>query len=146
MNHFAKLGNPSIAKNTTFQLVGSNIIDESASIDPSAKIGPNVYIGPKVKIGKGVRIKESIILSNSDIKDHACVLNAIIGWDCIIGNWSRVEGIYNPTPHENSENDKRQGITIFGKGARAKPEIIVYNCIVMPHKDLERSQKNSILL
>jgi hypothetical protein len=42
--------------------------------------------------------------------------------------------------------DKRQGITIFGKGASAGREITVRNCIVMPHKSLDHSQFNEILL
>ena len=148
INHFSKTNPEFIAKKDKYQLIGNNVIDNTAIIDPSAKIGPNVFIGPNVKIGKGVRVKESIILSNSDIKDHALILNCVIGWECVIGNWSRIEGVYNPSPFLSLDFDseKREGITIFGKGARVKPEIVIYNCIVMPHKDLDKSHKNSILL
>ena len=40
---------------------------------------------------QGVRIKDSIILDNVEIKNDACILNAVIGWDSKIGQWVRVE-------------------------------------------------------
>ncbi|KYQ92139.1 mannose-1-phosphate guanylyltransferase [Tieghemostelium lacteum] len=126
-------------------IIGDVIIDPTATIDPTAKIGPDVYIGPNVKVGKGVRIVHSIILDSSEIKDHACILYSIIGWSSSVGPWARIEGIPNYTPFLYKE-DKRKGITIFGSGAQACGEVIVYNCIVMPHKQLDRNYTNEILL
>jgi len=45
-----------------------------------------------VKIGVGVRIKDSIILDGVTVKDHAYIVNSIIGWNSIIGQWCRIEG------------------------------------------------------
>jgi len=149
LNYFAQQNSNLIAKDTKCNLIGNNFIDPSAQIHPSAKIGPNVSIGANVKIGEGVRIKESIILDNADIKAHACILYCVIGWECVIGNWCRIEGVYNSSPFlykSAKDKEKREGITIFGAGARAKPEIVVFNCIVMPNKDLDKSYRNAILL
>jgi mannose-1-phosphate guanylyltransferase len=62
-------------------------IHPTATVHPSAKLGPNVSIGARVVIGQGARIKESILLDNVEIKPYACILYAVIGWDCKIGSW-----------------------------------------------------------
>ncbi|KAM9996802.1 hypothetical protein ACTFIZ_001754 [Dictyostelium cf. discoideum] len=143
LNHFAKT-KPEILKKGN-NIIGNVIIDSTASVDPSAIIGPDVYIGPNVKIGKGVRVIHSIILDQTEIKDHACIIYSIIGWQSLIGVWARIEGIPNYTPFLYSQ-DKRRGVTIFGAGAQANGEIIVSNCIVMPHKQLDRNYNNEIIL
>ncbi|KAF2070589.1 hypothetical protein CYY_008094 [Polysphondylium violaceum] len=143
LNHYAKT-KPEILKKGD-NIIGNVIIDPSAEVDPTAIIGPDVYIGPNVKVGKGVRIIHSIVLDSTIIKDHACVIYSILGWSSEVGLWTRVEGIPNYTPFLYSQ-EKRKGITIFGSGAQANGEIIVRNCIVMPHKQLDRSYSNEIIL
>lgn len=120
-------------------LIGPVIIDPTAIIDPSAKIGPNVFIGPKTVVGAGVRISNSIILSNVTIKSHACILYAILSDECVVGQWTRLEGLATPEP-------KRDRICVFGRAIVVDPEIIIRNCIVMPHKHLEQSCFDEILL
>eukprot|EP01133_Synstelium_polycarpum_P007197 gene7197-8360_t len=143
LNHFASTKPEVLAKGEN--IIGNVIIHPTASVDPSSKIGPDVYIGPNVKVGKGVRIFHSIILDSTEIKDRACILYSIIGWRSEIGLWARIEGIPNYTPFLYSQ-DKRKGITIFGAGAQANGEVIVYNCIVMPHKQLDRNCYHEIIL
>ncbi|EGC28640.1 mannose-1-phosphate guanylyltransferase [Dictyostelium purpureum] len=143
LNHYAKT-KPEVLKKAD-NIIGNVIIDPTASVDPTALIGPDVYIGPNVKIGKGVRIIHSIVLDQTEIKDHACVIYSIIGWQSLVGVWARIEGIPNYTPFLYSQ-DKRKGVTIFGSGAQANGEIIVSNCIVMPHKQLDRNYNNEIIL
>jgi len=142
--HFAKV-KPQLLAPQSSTVTGNVIIHPSAEIHPSARIGPDVTIGANVKIGKGVRILHSMILDGSEVKDRACILYSILGWDSLVGMWTRVEGIPNYTPFLYHQ-EKRQGITIFGKGAVANREIIVRNCIVMPHKTLDHSHYNEILL
>lgn len=108
-------------------------------------LGPNVTIGANARIGKGVRISHSLVLDNVEIRDRACVMYSILAWDCAVGSWARIEGIPNQTPHLYV-NDKRQGVTIMGRESVAEREVTVRNCIVMPHKVLERSVYNEILL
>ncbi|RHZ87706.1 hypothetical protein Glove_31g17 [Diversispora epigaea] len=130
------------------EIVGCVYKHPSAIIDPSAKIGPNVTIGNRVIIGKGVRIKDSIILDNAEIKNNGCILNSIIGWDSKVGHWTRVEG----TPTSNHATSitqngiKIQSIAILAKGVSVKDEIIIRNCIVLPHKELKTSCHNEILM
>eukprot|EP01132_Coremiostelium_polycephalum_P002404 gene2404-2971_t len=143
LNHFTKT-KPQILKKGD-NIVGNVIIDPTATVDPTSIIGPDVYIGPNVKVGKGVRISRSIILDSTEIKDHACIIYSIIGWKSKVGVWARIEGVPNYTPFLY-HSDKRRGITIFGSGAQANGEIIVYNCIVMPHKQLDRNYSNEIIL
>jgi len=134
--------------NVKCEIEGQVIIDPTAVIDPSAKIGPNVYIGPNSKISRGVRVSNSIILNNAVLKEAACVLYSIIAQDCTVGQWTRVEGIPTSggTSSEGNDRFRRQGITMFGKGVTANSEIVIRNCIVMPHKGISRSVCNEILL
>ncbi|KAI3640593.1 hypothetical protein MIR68_001471 [Amoeboaphelidium protococcarum] len=150
-------------------IIGDVFIHPSAHVDPSAKIGPNVSIGPKCTIGRGVCIKESIILDNVEIGASSCILYSIVGWNCKIGQWVRIEG----TPQYASENVspaanisdlganvstspmtdlmlpngvKNQSVTILGDSVSVANEQIIRNCIVLPHKDLNSSYKNEILM
>ena len=72
---------------------GNVLIDPSAIIGKNCRIGPNVTIGPKVVIGNGVRIQRSVLLSGCRIKDHAWIKSTIVGWNCSIGRWSRLENV-----------------------------------------------------
>ena len=76
------------SKLTTF----SCFIDPSVWIGEDCMIGPNVYIGKSVKIGHGVKIKNSIILAGTEILGYSLISNSIIGWNCKIGAWARIEG------------------------------------------------------
>ncbi|KAF9145932.1 Proteasome subunit alpha type-2 [Mortierella sp. GBA39] len=140
-----------LAKNTPGgpEIVGAVYIHPTAQIDPQAKLGPNVSIGPNVFIGKGARVRDSIVLDNVDVKQNACILHAIIGWNSKIGCWSRVEG--TPSAAHNStavtkSGLKIQSITILGKEVSVKDETIIRNCVVLPHKDLKSSCENEIVM
>uniref|UniRef100_A0A8C8G3V6 Nucleotidyl transferase domain-containing protein n=1 Tax=Oncorhynchus tshawytscha TaxID=74940 RepID=A0A8C8G3V6_ONCTS len=118
--------------------------------------GPRIS-GTGVTIGAGVRVRESIILHGATLQDHSCVLNCIVGWDSTIGKWARVEGTpSDPNPNDpyakiDSETLFRDGkltpsITILGCNVTIPSEVIILNSIVLPHKDLNRSFKNQIIL
>ncbi|KAG2174008.1 hypothetical protein INT44_000122 [Umbelopsis vinacea] len=130
------------------EIVGAVYIHPSASIDPTAKIGPNVSIGPRAVIGKGVRIKDAIVLDNVVINAGSCVLHAVVGWDSRIGAWARVEGspVQGHSTTVTKNGVKSQSITILGKEVSVKDEIIIRNCIVLPHKELKASFHNEILM
>ncbi|CEG46547.1 mannose-1-phosphate guanylyltransferase [Plasmopara halstedii] len=128
---------------------GNVVVDSSANVHPTAKLGPNVTIAAGVTIGPGVRIAHSIILEGVTIKDHACVLFSIIGWNSIIGQWARVEG-QPPNASQiqvhSAETALVRDVTIFGVSVVANPEVIIRNCIVLPHKTLAQSYHDEILL
>ena len=126
------------------EIIGNVYMDEGAEVSPSAKIGPNVAIGAGAKIGNGVRISNAIILDGAEIKDHALINNSIIGWNSSVGLWTRIEGTPVSSHHEPHAHDNK--ITIFGAGVKAASEIIIRNCVVLPHKELASSISNRILL
>jgi len=142
--HFAN-SKPEVLAPARKGIIGHVIIHPTAEVDPTAVLGPDVTIGAGAKIGKGVRVLHSIVLDGVEVKDHACVLYSILAWGAVVGMWARIEGIPNHTPYLY-HNDKRQGVTIFGREAVAEREITVRNCIVMPHKVLDHSVCNEILL
>ncbi|XP_047225553.1 mannose-1-phosphate guanyltransferase alpha-A isoform X2 [Girardinichthys multiradiatus] len=149
------------------KITGNVYIHPTANIDPTAVLGPNVSIGTGVTIGAGVRVRESIILHGANLQDQCCVLNSIVGWDSTIGKWARVEGTpSDPNPNDpfakmDSETLFRDGkltpsITILewcfhqngvrGCNVTIPSEVIILNSIVLPHKDLNHSFKNQIIL
>ncbi|XP_071495680.1 mannose-1-phosphate guanylyltransferase regulatory subunit alpha-A-like [Diadema antillarum] len=150
-----------LAKNdleTGPEIRGDVYIHPTASVDPSSTLGPNVTVGPNVTIGAGVRVRESIILEGATLQDHCCILHSIIGWNSMVGAWSRVEGTPNdPNPNLdhakidsgtlfNEEGKLNPSITILGGNVVIPPEIVILNSIVLPHKELGYSIKNQILL
>lgn len=74
-------------------IIGGVIVHPSAQVDESARIGPNVVIGKNCKVGKGVRISNTCILAGTHVDDYACVDGSIIGWDNVIGKWTRIIGL-----------------------------------------------------
>jgi mannose-1-phosphate guanylyltransferase len=123
-------------------------IHPSAIIHPTAKIGPNVSIGPRVSIGRGVRVKDSILLDAVEIKNDACILNAIVGWESRIGSWARVEGSPGESLQINATHKgmKIPSAAILGRAVTVADETVLRNCIVLPNKELKSSYHNEILM
>ncbi|RDD39038.1 Mannose-1-phosphate guanyltransferase alpha-B [Trichoplax sp. H2] len=139
-------------------VLGDVYIHPTASIDPSAVVGPNVSIGSGVTIGPGVRVRESILLDKAELKEHCCVMNTIIGWNCSIGQWSRIEGTpADPNPNDpfarldsdsmfDEDGHLTPSITILGRNVHISPELVIRNAIVLPHKEITNSFQNAIIL
>jgi mannose-1-phosphate guanylyltransferase len=139
-------------------ITGNVYIHPTAKVDASSHIGPNVSIMENCIIGPGVRIKDSIILKNAIIHPHSIILCSIVGWDCSIGTWVRIEG----TPGEPDPNQrfaKVRNPPLFNPGGKLNPSIsvlgsnvkvncaaVILNSIVLPHKELSRSYINEIVL
>ncbi|CAI0549586.1 unnamed protein product [Linum tenue] len=119
-------------------IVGDVYIHRSAKIHPTAKIGPNVSISANARIGPGARLISCIILDDVEVMENGVVINAIVGWKSSIGKWSRVqaEGAYNA----------KLGITILGEAVTVEDEVVVVNSIVLPHKTLNVSVQEEIIL
>lgn len=107
LSRFSKT-DPSLLASPSAQIVAPSYVDPSAHIDPTAKIGPNVAIGPNVTIGAGVRVKEAIVMEGSTLEQHATVLNSIVGRNCHIGPWARVDG-------EPEQDGKAITVTVLGR-------------------------------
>jgi len=60
----------------------------------------------------------------SFLQDHCCILNSIIGWHCVVGEWTRIEG--TPTqidpnaPHATIDN-----FYLFDEHGRLRPSITI---------------------
>jgi mannose-1-phosphate guanylyltransferase len=139
---------PNTARNFP-EIISPVIIHPTAVVHPSAKIGPNAFIGPRALIGRGVRIRDALILDGVEIKNDACILNAVVGWESKIGAWTRVEG---STPQVDAIDSTTQkgfkipNAVIFGKGVTVTDEVIIRDCIVLPYKDLKSSFHREILM
>lgn len=119
-------------------LVGDVYIHPSAKVHPSAKLGPNVSIAAHARIGPGVRLHNCIILDEVAIQENAVVLHSIVGWKSEIGCWSRVQG--------SGDVNAKLGVTILGEDVNVGDEVVVVNCIVLPHKSLSGSVREEIIL
>ena len=120
------------------RITGSVHIHTSAIVHKDATIGPNVSIGPGVYVGPGTRLRDCIVLDDVQIKDHAYVCRAILGWRSKIGKWSRVEGA--------GSYAERLGVAILGEAVVVEDEVIVVNCIVLPNKIIGSTSRNDIIL
>jgi len=140
------------------EILGDVFIHPTAVVDPTAKLGPNVSIGSHCIVGAGARVKESIILDGAELRENCCLLHCIIGWRCLVGAWSRIEGTpQEPNPNYpyalvnneslfHSDGKLIPSVTVLGCNVVIPREVIVLNSIVLPHKELNGSHKNQIIL
>ncbi|KAE9590401.1 putative mannose-1-phosphate guanylyltransferase [Lupinus albus] len=119
-------------------VVGDVYIHPSAKVHPSAKIGSNVSISANVRVGAGVRLIHCIILDDVEIKENGLVINSIVGWKSSIGRWSRVQA--------DGDYNAKLGTTILGEAVIVEDEVVVINSIVLPHKTLNVSVQEEIIL
>ncbi|CAI8002055.1 Mannose-1-phosphate guanyltransferase alpha-A [Geodia barretti] len=73
-----------------------------------------------------VRIHPSAQIDSSAV-EHSCVLHSIVGWDCVLGAWSRIEGY----PSDLNPNDPVAKITsesLFNLDGRLNPSITILGC------------------
>jgi len=103
-------------------VVGNVLVDSTATIGNNCRIGPNVTIGPGVIIEDGVCIKRSTILRGSRIKSHSWLDSCIVGWNCVIGQWVRMENV-----------------TVLGEDVIVSDEIYINGGKVLPHKAISSS-------
>ena len=57
-------------------------------------------------------------------QDHCCILYSIIGWNCSIGMWSRIEGS-RCDPNPNEEFSRPDGESLFGNDGKLTPSITI---------------------
>ncbi|KAJ1538497.1 hypothetical protein HK096_001524 [Nowakowskiella sp. JEL0078] len=130
------------------ELIQPVTIHATAIIHPTAKIGPNVSIGPRCLVGRGCRIRDSMILDGTEIRNDSVVISSVVGWECRLGSWSRVEGAPGEASTHNAtlKGYKIPTATILGKDVTVADETIIRNCIVLSHKELKSSFQNEILM
>ncbi|KAI4341418.1 hypothetical protein MLD38_026145 [Melastoma candidum] len=119
-------------------IIGDVYIHPSAKVHPTAKIGPNVSVSANARIGAGARLISCIILDDVEIKENAVIIHSIVGWKSSIGKWSRVQG--------GGDYNAKLGITILGEGVTVEDEVVLINSIVLPHKTMNVSVQEEIIL
>jgi mannose-1-phosphate guanylyltransferase len=125
---------------------GAVYIDPSASVHPSALVGPNVCIGPGVVVHAGARVSHALLLDSCVVHDHAVVAYAVVGFSSHVGPWARVEGAPDTASPEFYSHGKPQGCAVLGEQCDVQPEVMLYCCIVMPHKDVAESAHHEIII
>ena len=58
------------------------------------------------------------------LQEHSCVLHSIVGWDCILGAWSRIEG-YPSDLNPNDPVAKIASESLFNLDGRLNPSITI---------------------
>jgi mannose-1-phosphate guanylyltransferase len=101
---------PDLLAKPSATVLAPSYIDPTATIDLTAKIGPNVAIGPGVKVAAGVRVKDAIIFEGTTLEQHSCVLHSIVGQNCQVGPWARVDGVPEP-----EDNKGKISVTVLGE-------------------------------
>jgi mannose-1-phosphate guanylyltransferase len=136
-----------VGERTHPEVIAPAYIHPTAVIHPSSKIGPNAFIGPRVLIGRGVRVRDAIVLDGVEIKNQSCVIHAVVGWESKIGFWTRIEGSgIHEEDLATQKGFKVPSAAILGKGVVVGDELIVRDCIVLPHKELKQSFNREILM
>ncbi len=71
-----------------------------------------------------LKVVINIVIKLIFIQEHSCVLHSIIGWDCILGAWSRVEG-YPRDPNPNDPLASVSSESLFNEEGRLNPSITI---------------------
>ncbi|CAK9295978.1 unnamed protein product [Gordionus sp. m RMFG-2023] len=140
-----------INSKSTCTVIGNVFIHPTASVHNTSVLGPDVSICAGAIIGPGARISHSIICDNVHIQDHAFVTCSIIGWNSIVGRWTRIEGtdcrddisihsLFSPQGKLNPS------VTIIANDVDVHSELVVFNAIVLPNKELKECTQNQIVL
>ncbi|KAL5111311.1 Mannose-1-phosphate guanyltransferase beta [Taenia crassiceps] len=101
-------------------ICGNVIIHPTAKVSANSLIGPNVVIGSDVEVEEGVRIQASTLLRGCKVRNHSWVSNSIIGWNCCVGKWVRMENV-----------------SVLGEDVEVVDEMYVNGGRVLPHKQIK---------
>lgn len=69
----------------------NTVVHPTATVDVGAELGPNVVIGPGCHIEAGSRIVNSAIMKGSVVRKGAMINCTILGWNAVVGAFSRLE-------------------------------------------------------
>jgi len=107
-------------------IIGNVLIHPSAKVDGSSVLGPNVVIGADCVVARGVRLQDTVVMSRCVIKAHAFVRMSIVGWQSIVGQWVRIEGV-----------------SVVAEDVQIKDEVFINESFILPHKNIATSIPNA---
>lgn len=120
LNWTNKTNNQHLAKGEG--IIGNVLIDSTAKIGKGCQIGPDVCIGPNVIIDDGVLIRRCTVLKGSKLKSYSRLDECIIGWNCVIGKWVRMENA-----------------CVIAEGVEVKDEIYLNGASILSNKTISSS-------
>ncbi|GJQ12153.1 hypothetical protein GpartN1_g3944.t1 [Galdieria partita] len=101
------------------EFIGNVLVDPSAKIGQNCRLGPDCVIGRDCIVEDGVRLIRTTLLPGTRVKSHTWISDSIIGWQCTIGEWVRIENN-----------------TVLGEDVSVSDEIYVNGASVLPHKNV----------
>ena len=67
----------------------------------------------------GVRLTKCAIMDNTTVKANSWITSSIVGWNCTIGRWVRMEGV-----------------SVLGEDVQVSDELYVNGGRILPHKGI----------
>ncbi len=77
-----------ISKN--IKIKGKLVCGKKVIVEDDVWINGSVVLGDNCHVGKGTKLSDSIIFANTRIKEKVEIENAIIGKDCLIGDYNKI--------------------------------------------------------
>jgi len=102
--------------------VGPVLLSSSATIGKGCLIGPNVVIGANVVVEDGVRLANCTLMAGCRIRSHAWIKDSIIGWDSVVGRWTRVDNV-----------------SVLGEDVHIADELYINGARILPHKEIKET-------
>lgn len=97
--------------------------DAPAPAPAPRRVAPTACHPPRARAaGAGVHIERSTLLEGCVVGKHSYIVDSIIGWKSVIGQWVRVEGN-----------------TVLGESVTLSDEIYLNGGLVLPHKNVKES-------
>jgi len=111
-----------------YETKGDVMVHESATIGAGCVLGPRVVVGPDCVLGEGVRLEASTLLAGVEVRPHALIKDSLLGWRCIVGQWSHVLSC------------------VFGEDVQVSESLLVRGATVLPHKELYDSVRSAQII
>ena len=78
-----------------------------------------------INFKKGCRLRDTVVLSGSVIGENSWVSESVIGWNCTLGRWVRIEGV-----------------SVCGEDVQIKDELFINATFILPHRAVSSSIYN----
>lgn len=69
----------------------------------------------------------------------------MIGWNCKIGPWCRIEGTLFSDERSKYFHGQKFDVCVLGVGTVVEPEVMLRNCLVMPFIKVKENNANKIM-
>ncbi len=84
-------------------------------------------------------------MEDSEVQSHTIVINSMVGWNVKVGPWCRIEGTLFTDERRKLLYGQKFDVTVLGVGVIVYPEVMIRNCLVMPHIKLKENCTNRII-